>query len=163
MAPGQFPSRLHIGVQLQNPHSPPAFQATIDDDDVSSAEFLEVLMTCVCQSEVIVCKPELPETRSGSVPEEKRRSRALRAGRVLSGDVPHIDAHSMLRWTPLLKVFLQDQEKELTALKALGDLMIRMQHPEGVCLRCIFPVHVTAVLSDLCPDVGPASPQACCR
>lgn len=37
----------------------------------------------------------------------------------------------MLRWTPLLKVFLQDQDKELTALRALGDLMISMQHPEG--------------------------------
>lgn len=101
-------------------------------------------MTCVCQSEVIVCKRELSETRSGSVLQETRRWRALRTGRVLSGDVPHIDAHSMLRWTPLLKVFLQDQEKELTALKALGDLMIRMQHPEGVCLsasgmfKCVF-------------------------
>lgn len=50
---------------------------------------------------------------------------------VVSGDVPRIDGRSMLRWTPLLKVFLQDQEKELTALKALGDLMTCMHHPES--------------------------------
>ena len=45
----------------------------------------------------------------------------------------------MLRWTPLLKVFLQDQEKELTALKALGELMSCMQHPEGGSARALSP------------------------
>lgn len=97
-------------------------------------------MTCVCESEVIACKREPSVTSVGVSP------RVLRTVCVVSGEVPYIDGRSMLRWTPLLKVFLQDQEKELTALKALGELMMHMQHPEGASLsalviaKCIFRV-----------------------
>lgn len=62
MAPGQFPSAPHIGVRLQDTHGTP-FQATIDDDNASSDDFLEVLMTCMCQTEVVISKPDLWVTR----------------------------------------------------------------------------------------------------
>lgn len=72
-------------------------------------------MTCMCQSEVVVWKRDLSVMET--VPD--------------GAEVPYVDGRSMLRWTPLLKVLLPDQEKELTALKALGDVMMRMQHPDG--------------------------------
>lgn len=53
----RVPPLLHI--RAAEPSQRSAFQATIDDDDASSDDFLEVLMTCVCHSEVIVCKPDL--------------------------------------------------------------------------------------------------------
>lgn len=81
---------------------------------------------------------------------------------VFSGDVPHIDGRSMLRWTPLLKVFLQDQQKELTALKVLGDLMFRMEHPDGACLNALVTFERISMFTSLpCCRASVLTPVLC--
>lgn len=61
-----FPSphriSTHTHTHTHSPPLPPAsrlLKVTVDDDDATSDDFLEVLITCVCQCEVIACKREL--------------------------------------------------------------------------------------------------------
>lgn len=129
------------------------FQANLSNQEVSSAEFVRVVMTSVCLSTVDVRKWPSSKKKANSDQNPAATFRTEVRGFVVPGGVHQLNGSKVIQRSEILKKFLNSGHKQREALKALQSLKEQTELPNSQSLSSLRPlahVHYPSEGGGLC-------------